>query len=222
MVKVFCISRNLNCNYSGVDGLLRISAPPALKILVVKMIINFRITDNGTGIRKEDMSIVCERFTTSKLKTFADLSNISTYGFRGEALASISHVARLTILTRTRDTSCGHKAEFQDGKIVDKLKPSAANPGTQITVQDLFFNVPTRRKALKSATDEYSRVYDVMSKYAVHNSGISFTLKKIGDTGIGLRTQTDADTKANIAAIFGSTIARELIPFEIMDKESIL
>ena len=108
-----------------------------------------QIQDNGTGIRKEDMAIVAERFTTSKLREFKDLSNIATYGFRGEALASISHVAHLSILTKTRDSKCGHKAEYRDSVMVSGPTPVASNQGTTITVEDLFYNISTRRAALR-------------------------------------------------------------------------
>jgi DNA mismatch repair protein MLH1 len=178
-----------------------------------------QINDNGTGIRKEDLEIVCERFTTSKLRNFNDLSSIATYGFRGEALASISHVAKLTILTKTKGQQCGYKVEYSDGKPVnDKPKPCAANQGTQISVEDLFYNVPTRRRVLKSASDEFNRIADVVSKYAIHNSGkVGFTLKKVGDTGNDLRTQSGATVQDNVASIYGPSIAKELIEFEKTD-----
>lgn len=108
-----------------------------------------QIQDNGTGIRKEDMGIVAERFTTSKLREFKDLSSIATHGFRGEALASISHVAHLSILTKTREAVCGHRAEYRDSVLVSGPSPVAANQGTTITVEDLFYNIPQRRAALR-------------------------------------------------------------------------
>ncbi|KAK6491699.1 DNA mismatch repair protein Mlh1-like [Huso huso] len=170
-----------------------------------------QIQDNGTGIRKEDMEIVCERFTTSKLQKFEDLTAISTYGFRGEALASVSHVAHVTITTKTADGKCAYRASYCDGKLKAPPKPCAGNQGTQITVEDLFYNVSTRRKALKSASEEYAKIVEIISRYAIHNSGKSFAVKKHGETVADVRTLPNASTVDNIRAIFGNAVCRELI-----------
>ncbi|KAA1134838.1 DNA mismatch repair protein [Puccinia graminis f. sp. tritici] len=100
-----------------------------------------QIQDNGSGIRKADLGILCERFTTSKIRKFDDLSSLCTYGFRGEALASISHIAHLTIATKTRSEGVGWKAQYSDGKLAplkaggpSDPQPCAGNDGTMITV----------------------------------------------------------------------------------------
>ncbi|XP_068526583.1 DNA mismatch repair protein Mlh1 isoform X1 [Anas acuta] len=170
-----------------------------------------QVQDNGCGIRKEDLNVVCERFTTSKLQKFEDLSSISTYGFRGEALASISHVAHVTVTTKTADAKCAYRASYSDGKIKAPPKPCAGNQGTQIMVEDLFYNINTRRKALKNPSEEYAKILEVVGRYAIHNSGISFSVKKQGDTVSDVRTLTNASTVDNIRSIFGNAVSRELI-----------
>uniref|UniRef100_A0A8D8LTQ8 DNA mismatch repair protein Mlh1 n=1 Tax=Cacopsylla melanoneura TaxID=428564 RepID=A0A8D8LTQ8_9HEMI len=141
-----------------------------------------QIQDNGTGIRKEDMEIVCERFTTSKLTQFEDLASIATFGFRGEALASISHVAHLTIITKTKTSPCAYRGSYIDSKLKDPIKACAGNQGTQIIAEDLFYNIPTRRKALKSPSEEYHKIAEVVSRelLAVEGTEDTFKLKVSG------------------------------------------
>jgi DNA mismatch repair protein MLH1 len=148
------------------------------------------ITDNGCGIDKDDLAIVCERFTTSKLKEFDDLKSINTFGFRGEALASISHVSRLSIVTKTAKAPCAYKAAYSDGKLVgDGIKPTAAaSRGTQIIVEDLFYNSSIRRNAMRSGAEEFAKIYEVVSRYAIHNYHAGFFLKRSGESSSDLKT----------------------------------
>ncbi|KAI9501308.1 DNA mismatch repair protein [Coemansia spiralis] len=184
-----------------------------------------QIQDNGHGIRTEDMHIICERFTTSKLQSYEDLSTIQTYGFRGEALASISHVAHLSITTKQADSDCAYKANYIDGKLVPSRpgggsspEPCAGNNGTVITAEDLFYNIPSRKTALKNTRDEYIRIFEVASRYAVHNSGVAFTCRKVGTPKADLNTQKGATTITNIRQIFGAKIASSLVEVQRSDK----
>ncbi|KAI8068681.1 histidine kinase-like ATPase [Gongronella butleri] len=176
-----------------------------------------QIQDNGHGIRKEDLDIVCERHTTSKLEKYDDLYRIATYGFRGEALASISLIAHLTITTKTAESPCAYRATYVDGKLSAapgqkaEPKPCAGNNGTLITVEDLFYNSTARRKAFRSPSDEYNRVLDVISRYAIHNAGVSFSCKKSGAMTCDVQTPTGSSTIDVIRLIYGPSVATELL-----------
>ena len=183
-----------------------------------------QITDNGCGIKKDDLGIAVERFTTSKLREYDDLQSIGTFGFRGEALASISHVAHLCITTMTADSPCAYKAHYSDSKLVPAKEGDTAEPracagvkGTVITVEDLFYNVPSRRQALKNPTDEYAKILDVVSRYALRFPHVGFTCKKMGDNTADVKTRPNSSVKDNIRNIHGAALARELLE---MSEES--
>ena len=179
-----------------------------------------------TGKQRDDLPILCERFTTSKLKAFEDLTSIGTYGFRGEALASISHIAHLRVTTKTAGSSCAWQAHYADGKLVPAKpgqtadpKPCAGRAGTQLTVEDLFYNVPNRRRAFRSPSEEYAKILDVVGRYAVHCTGVAFSIKKHGDSGIGLSTPANASTVDRIRQIHGSAVGNELVEFTTNDTK---
>ncbi|KAK5660309.1 hypothetical protein OQA88_12849 [Cercophora sp. LCS_1] len=183
-----------------------------------------QITDNGSGIDKEDLPILCERFTTSKLQKFEDLQSIATYGFRGEALASISHIAHLTVTTKTADSNCAWRAHYDGGKLVPSKpgqspdpKPVAGRQGTQITVEDLFYNVPTRRRAFRSPSEEYKKIMDMVGHYAVHCSKVAFSCKKHGESATSIAVQSTSSTVDRIRQIHGGSVANELIEFDTSD-----
>lgn len=131
-----------------------------------------QIKDNGCGIHAQDFPILCHRHTTSKLQKHDDLKRISTLGFRGEALCSISFVSRLKIVSMRTGESMGYKADFRDSHMTtDEPERCAAVQGTCITAEDMFYNVPNRKKALSSPSQEFRLMYDVIAKYAVFSTG---------------------------------------------------
>ncbi|RBQ78181.1 hypothetical protein FVER53590_06336 [Fusarium verticillioides] len=183
-----------------------------------------QITDNGCGIQKEDLAILCERHTTSKITSFEDLAAIATYGFRGEALASISHIAHLSVTTKTKDSDLAWRAHYLDGKLAPakpgqsaEPKGVAGRPGTQITVEDLFYNIPTRRRAFRSPADEFNKIIDMVGRYAVHCKGVGFACKKAGETSTNLSIQAQATVIDRIRQIHGSAVANELLEFSVAE-----
>jgi len=173
-----------------------------------------QVQDNGQGIHQDDLNIICRRFNTSKLRKFEDLKHMTTYGFRGEALASMTHVARVTITTQKPSQPCSFRASYKDGAIVGKPSKCAGVPGTTITVEDLFYNVPQRLRALKSAGEEYGKVLEVVQKYAIHYSGrVGFTCKRAGVHSPDLHTLPSTSIRDNISKIYGADVGRELVEF---------
>ena len=136
-----------------------------------------QISDNGSGIHISDYPILCHRFTTSKIRQYKDLMNLNTFGFRGEALSSISLVSKLTVLSRKTGEPIGYKADFEQGELNGTPSPCAFDKGTKIMVKDLFFNDLCRKKALSNFNSLFRACFDVVVKYALHYSEVEFELK---------------------------------------------
>ena len=134
-----------------------------------------RVIDDGCGMSHDDALLAFERHATSKLKSADDLLSIPTLGFRGEALPTIAAVSRLLLETRATEEAEGTSVEFAGGKLV-KVKPAGVPPGTTVSVADLFYSVPARRKFLKSETTELGHIASLVTHYALANPGKQFVL----------------------------------------------
>ena len=157
-----------------------------------------QITDNGCGMREEDAEIVCERHTTSKLEKFEDLECMETFGFRGEALASMTYVADVAITTMREGQKCAWKASYAEGKMKEGSKELCAGvTGTTISVENLFYNVRTRRNALKSGAEEYAKILDVVTRYSASRPDVAFSCRKVGETRATLNAPLVLENSGN-------------------------
>lgn len=180
-----------------------------------------QITDNGHGIREPDLPILCQRHTTSKLSTYEDLESMQTLGFRGEALCSVSFVSHMSVTTMTANATAGLKASYRDGEmLLPGPKMCAANPGTTITVEDLFFNSPTRRKSFKNGGEEYTRILDIVGRYAVLNYHVAIAVKRQGEARVDLQAPAQASQVDRIGNIYGADLARDLLYVSISQDSS--
>src|ERR1700723_317342 len=135
-----------------------------------------RVTDDGCGMNHDDALLAFERHATSKLRTADDLLSIATLGFRGEALPSIASISRLVLETRDADETEGVRVEFAGGKLIS-VKPAGVPVGTSISVADIFYAVPARRKFLKSETTELGHIASLVTHYALAHPDRQFLLK---------------------------------------------
>ena len=170
-----------------------------------------RVTDNGCGMTPEDLPVAIRRHATSKIREAADLDGIMTLGFRGEALAAIAAVSDVRIISKTADAQFGAVLEAHGGNIVS-ITEQGCSTGTSVIVENLFANVPARRKFLKKDVTESMAVMANVEKVALSNPHIGFRL--IVDGNLKLETAGDGILRNTIYAVFGKEFASRLIEVE--------
>ena len=168
-----------------------------------------RVTDNGSGIVSDEIELAFERHATGKISKLSDLDHINTLGFRGEALASITAISRLTVYSKTADSELGTKLKMQGGTTVS-IEKTGMNTGTTMVVEDVFYNTPARRKFMKSDAAEATVIIDMIQKIAIYYSHIAFRL--INNKQTIIATPGTGDMLTTIQSIYPSY--RELIEID--------
>ena len=167
---------------------------------------DIRVADNGSGIHPDDIVLAFSKHATSKIQNDEDLFNIHTLGFRGEALASIISISKLTCTTRTKDFETGTKVKCENSE-VSKVETGCAI-GTIMDIKDLFYNIPARLKFLKSSNTEFSYIQEIVQSIALSHPEVSFELKKQGKTVF--KTTGQNNLVQTVKEIFSSDVANSL------------
>ena len=175
-----------------------------------------KITDNGEGMSPEDAEKSILRHATSKIRSLEDLFSLKTLGFRGEALASIAAVSKLSIISKQKNILEGGALQIEGGRILNR-SIAAAEPGTILEVQDLFFNTPARKKFLKTDAVELKHCLDVVTHYALANPAVTF--KFLHNNYTLLHSPALNDARSTIASIYGIQTAKELLEIKSQDEK---
>jgi len=178
-----------------------------------------RITDDGGGMLRDDALLAFERHATSKLSDVKDLLSIGTLGFRGEALPSIASVSRLFLETRSAEETTGTRVEIAGGKML-RVEESALVAGTSITVRDLFFNVPARKKFLRSEQTELAHVASLVTHYSLAHSGKTFLLRSGGSEL--LYVTPVAELRERVYQVFGSDVLDDLVDLGVRKNRLVI
>ena len=166
-----------------------------------------KVSDNGSGFSEDDLELAFLRHSTSKLQVIEDLEKIRTLGFRGEALASISNISKIKLMTKREEDLAGNSLIIENGKIIKKNKVGMPK-GTTFIINDVFYNTPVRKKFLRKDSTEINNIIDIVQKIALSNNNIKFILIRDGKTI--LNTGSDKDPINRIFSILGSEIASSL------------
>ena len=168
-----------------------------------------RVSDDGSGMSRDDAVLAFERHATSKIRTLEDLAMIGTLGFRGEALASIASVAKVELVTKLADDQAATRVLIEGGRLID-VKDAARDTGTTISVRDLFYNTPARRKFMSSEATENYHLAGIVTHYALAHPEIAFTMTNNGREVLAVSPARDLRERA--FQIFGAGILESLLP----------
>ena len=168
-----------------------------------------RVTDDGCGIAADELALAFRHHATSKLSTAADLETVATLGFRGEALPSIAAVSRVTCTTRPPDSDTGYRIEFRYGELIGD-GPAGCPVGTTVQVVELFSNVPARRRFLRSAPAESSRIQEVVTRYALACPDVRFVLTTDGREQVNVAGSGNLQDAA--LSLYGREVAARMLP----------